>query len=101
MKKLLSALLLLALAPLSSLACQFDTDCSVGSKCVKPAGNIYGVCAGGMNPGNSNDRKPVSDPLDINRTTGNTCSFDVDCGPGSKCVKEGGQIKGVCLRGRN
>jgi hypothetical protein len=53
---------------------------------------------GGMNPGNNNDRKPVYDPLDINRTTGNTCKFNVDCGPGSKCVKERGSIKGVCLR---
>ena len=82
----------------SSYACQFNTDCGVGSKCVKARGSINGVCMGGMNPGNNNDRKPVYDPLDINRTTGNTCKFNVDCGPGSKCVKERGSIKGVCLR---
>ncbi len=78
-------------------ACSFDTDCSPGSKCLKKTG-IYGVCIGGIQPGNKWDREPVYDPLDPNRTTGNTCSFNTDCGPGSKCVKDGGSIYGVCLR---
>ena len=38
------------------------------------------------------------DPLDINRTVGNTCQFSTDCGPGSKCMKQSGQINGVCIR---
>ena len=63
-------------------------------------GNIYGICAGGMNPGNNNDRVPVRDPLDLDRTYGNTCSFDTDCGVSNKCYKERGQIKGVCVKGR-
>lgn len=82
----------------SSLACQFNTDCGVGSVCLKSDGQIYGVCVGGMNPGNSSDRQPVQSPLDPNHSLGNTCGFDTDCGPGSKCVKESGQIRGVCLR---
>lgn len=87
------------LSPTLSLACSFDTDCDVGSKCIKESGQIYGYCAGGLNPGNDNDREPVRDPLDINQTAGDTCSFNTDCGPGSKCLKDGG-IKGVCVSGR-
>jgi hypothetical protein len=79
-------------------ACQFDTDCSPGSKCLKASGSINGVCSGGISPGNSNDRRPVYAPLDTNRTYGNTCGFDTDCGPGSTCVKDSGSIKGVCMK---
>jgi len=78
-------------------SCQFDTDCSVGSRCLKGDGQIYGYCAGGMSPGNSNDQQPAHNPLDPIGTTGRTCQFDVDCGPGHACLKESGQIQGVCL----
>lgn len=80
-----------------SMACQFNTDCQPGSQCLKPSGQIYGVCAGGISPGNSNDRVPVRAPLDINNTYGDTCSFNTDCGPGSVCLKSGG-INGVCVK---
>ena len=95
----LSRLTLLAslTATPDAAACQFDTDCSPGSKCVKPSSQIYGACTGGLLPGNANDRVPVFDPLDLNGTFGNTCSFDVDCGPGSTCVKGTG-IYGTCFR---
>ena len=82
----------------SAVACAFDTDCDPGSKCIKSSGSIYGVCAGGISPGNSNDQEPVYDPLDPNETVGNTCSFDTDCGPGSKCLKSSGSIYGTCFR---
>ncbi len=83
-----------------ALACSFDTDCQPGSRCVKSPGSIYGVCVGGISPGNRNDRVPVYDPLDLNGTYGNTCSFDTDCGPGSVCVKSPGSIYGTCMRRR-
>jgi hypothetical protein len=91
--------LVIFMLPLASpaLACSFDTDCQPGSQCLKSSGSIYGICAGGLSPGNANDRQPVTSPLDINRTYGNTCSFDTDCGPGSRCVK-GASIHGVCMK---
>ncbi len=80
-----------------AIACRFDTDCNPGSRCIKKSGSIYGICAGGSFPGNRNDRVPVDAPLDPNRTYGDTCRFDTDCGPGSECVKESG-IYGVCVK---
>jgi hypothetical protein len=85
--------------PGAALACSFDTDCSPGSKCVKAKGSLDGVCLGGTSPGNKNDSRPVYAPLDVNRTYGNTCAFNTDCGPGSVCVKQGG-IDGVCMKAR-
>jgi hypothetical protein len=80
-----------------AFACSFDTDCNPGSVCAKSPGSIYGVCAAGLFPGNAHDRQPVYDPLDSNRTVGNTCSFDTECGPGSRCMK-GSSISGVCVK---
>lgn len=95
--RLLMALVLVSLWLSSAHACQFDTDCSPGSRCVKSAGSLYGVCMGGLFPGNRHDNRPVWSPLDPNRTIGNTCQFNTDCGPGSRCVKSG-SIYGVCVR---
>jgi hypothetical protein len=86
--------------PRNASACSFDTDCQPGSHCLKTQGAIYGICAGGLFPGNQNDQQPVYNPLDLNRTYGNTCSFDTDCGPGSVCAKSSSSITGVCMRGR-
>lgn len=99
--KFLKTLLCIALVfPAMALACSFDTDCNPGSICAKSSGSIYGVCIGGISPGNRNDRQPVYAPLDTNRTYGNTCSFNTDCGPGSVCVKSGGSISGACMKGQ-
>ena len=93
MKILIAAMFLLVATP--ALACNFDLDCGIGSKCVKQRGSLDGVCAGGMNPGNDYDRKPYRNPMDMTGRKGNTCSFDLDCGIGGRCVKSG--LNGVCM----
>ncbi len=109
MKKLLLLLLILQ-GPNLVFACQFDTDCDVGSKCMKQGNSIYGVCMGGLNPGNQNDSNPAYNPMDMNKNTndrnphnddgtyGDTCNFDLDCGIGGKCIKGSG-IYGTCVGG--
>lgn len=94
MKYLFLSLVLLGSVP--ATACQFDTDCSVGSQCIKQGYSLNGVCMGGLNPGNNNDRKPVYNQLNPRDKTGNTCSFDTDCGIGLTCHKSGYSIKGTC-----
>jgi hypothetical protein len=79
-------------------ACMFDTDCDVGSNCAKRPGQIYGLCVGGLNPGNNGDGEPVYSPTDPNQTTGDTCQFSTECGPGSICLKKCGSMYGVSLR---
>jgi TPR repeat protein len=96
--RMLCSYITLAMFANPVLACTYDTDCSPGSKCFKSNGSIYGACIGGISPGNANDRQPIYAPLDINRTYGNTCTWDTDCGPGSHCMK-GNNINGVCLNG--
>lgn len=93
-------LIFLAVLPSQGFACSFDTDCQPGSICLKASGSIYGICTGGLWPGNKHDREPVYDPLDLNRTYGDTCSFNTDCGPGSVCVKSSGSIYGTCMKER-
>lgn len=99
MKFIMALIAAFIFLPATIFACSFDTDCNPGSKCAKASGSIYGVCLGGISPGNSNDSQPAHAPLDPNNTYGNTCSFNADCGPGSECVKQSG-IEGVCMRSR-
>jgi hypothetical protein len=97
MKTLVPLTIMLLLFSNDLLACGSDTDCSPGSQCIKSPGNIYGICIGSIEPGNSHDKQPVSSPIDPNGTTGDTCSFDTNCGPGSKCLKSSSSIYGACV----
>ena len=89
------AVLLMSMPP--AAACQFDTDCSPGSRCVKESGSIYGVCVGGIFPGNDHDNSPADFPLDVGGTYGDTCMFDTDCASGRSCIKSSGSIYGTCM----
>ena len=82
----------LMLSSTYAISCSFDTDCDVGSKCIKNGG-LYGYCMGGMNPGNSYDREPATD---LGGGGGWTCSFNTDCDPGYTCLKSG--LQGVCVK---
>lgn len=88
----LAFFLLFSVLPSIGNTCQFNTDCSIGSQCIKNGG-LYGVCFGGMNPGNSYDRQPATD---FQGGAGWTCSFNTDCDIGYACVKSG--LQGVCLK---
>ena len=48
---MLRALMTLTASTVAASARMFDTDCFPGSKCLKGAGSLYGVCAGGLFPG--------------------------------------------------
>lgn len=49
MKQITLVLIFMFLFCSSGIACQFDTDCGIGSRCIKEAGDIYGICVGGLN----------------------------------------------------
>ncbi len=90
-------LVLISLLTSALFACQFNTDCNPGSKCLKSGSSLYGSCVGGISPGNSNDKKPVRYINDISGKKGNTCQFNTDCGLGGNCAKNSGSIYGTCM----
>ena len=95
--RIVFAAFLVAMAGSPVFACGSDFDCHLGSRCVKAAGSLYGYCMGGMYPGNSYDRRPAYNPLDLTGKQGNTCSSSFDCGIGGACVKGAGSLYGTCL----
>ncbi len=92
MKTIKLALGLFLFFPSLGFTCSFDTDCTVGSKCVKAPGRLEGFCSSG----NDNDRQPYKDPF--GNGEGKTCSLDTECSVGTKCVKQEGRLYGVCVK---
>lgn len=86
----------LIVASYNLFACQFSSDCEIGSKCIKSGYNMNGVCIGGMNPGNRGDSQPVYNAYNASDLVGKQCSYDMECGFGRRCIKEGYNLYGVC-----
>lgn len=82
----------------SSIACRTDTDCTVGSQCLKDRGQLRGRCSQGMEQANDYKRNTYRDPSDIFGEAGDACTLDVDCGAGKYCAKEKDKIKGICYK---
>ncbi|GIX33067.1 MAG: hypothetical protein KatS3mg125_1023 [Lysobacterales bacterium] len=95
-RMVLSLVLGVGLPSLAS-ACIFDTDCEIGSRCLKPRGALHGVCAGGLEPGRPAWSEVEPDPLELDPGHGVGCRFDTDCGPGLRCAKEPASARGVCM----
>jgi hypothetical protein len=102
--RLLCSLGLLALALAAgrpARACASDSECAPPARCVISSGQIYGICVGGAEPPRDRQRDPGYDPLDPNRTAGQTCQMDTDCGAGSHCLRTApNSIYGACVRAR-
>lgn len=93
--------LVLALALLGSevgLACSLDTECGVGSTCIKSGSSVYGVCTvssyghWGKKPEDSGTKPYGSDKA------GDSCTGSYECGVGGQCIKVGSAIYGVCTK---
>ncbi len=91
------ALIVITPPTTNAFACNSSADCKYGATCSKTWVNKPGVCTGGMQPGNSNDRNPPK-PEHRNDTRGKTCQTSGDCSYGGACVKSGNNIYGVCSK---
>lgn len=86
----------IAFTSFSAFGCSFDTDCAPGNRCLKNGAALYGMCVGGLTPGNDYDSQPVYNPYQAGSQAGNTCSFSTQCGVGESCVKRWGALYGTC-----
>ena len=84
----------------AAFACNTDTECSDGGRCMHLPGMADGICKGGNNQGNDNGPVPSNDQGNQNAKNANTCAADNDCGNGLRCAKGRGQDQGVCVRKR-
>jgi hypothetical protein len=98
--KLLAFVPVLIASALPAFGCITDVDCRLDSRCFKEPRELYGVCAGGLRPGNRNDKYPVRNLRDVEGTVGNTCLVNADCGSTNRCLKSNPYGKGVCARRR-
>jgi hypothetical protein len=83
---------------INSLACTSDIECGIGNVCVKAQGSysINGICA------HPTDEYGNSQPITPDSSDGphevNSCEFNTDCDVGYSCMKQAGQIDGICMK---
>lgn len=90
-------LALLMSAP--AFACNSDYDCGYGKSCVKPEGSykLKGVCVQPVNEyGQKETPSNWGGSYGAQETAG--CSFNTDCDIGFKCVKQRGDLEGLCVK---
>lgn len=78
----------------SALACMNDMQCGLNGRCVKPAGNVsmYGTCVV------PEDRFAIRRVDSMRPREVDGCQFNTDCSFGFRCMKEAGQMYGLCVR---
>lgn len=80
-------------------ACYNDFECGFGNVCVKPSGSysMTGICITPVNEFGNKDytgrQRQEIGPKEIEG-----CSWNTDCKIGFKCLKEAGQLKGICVK---
>lgn len=85
----------------SAFSCRTDYDCGYGNRCIKPEGSysLYGSCVtptdkyGNKDYNSNNSWGKGSQPREVD-----SCSFNSDCGFGYRCMKESGQLYGLCIK---
>ncbi len=80
-----------------AIACEFDSDCELGSRCARQPGSMSGSCAGGTLPAGPHQRG--ADPFDRGTHAASACSSDAECGFGGQCRKEDQKPIGTCVGG--
>jgi len=81
-------------------ACNLDSDCDLGNRCIRQPAEQYGVCAGGLDLGNDRNRGPDRPRLDVDGIEPKSCSSNQDCGVSGVCYQEAGSVGGVCVKRR-
>ena len=86
----------------NAFSCNSDYDCGYGNKCVKPEGtySYLGSCVTPTNEYGQRDYNSSYNGWGSNSGPAvvSSCQFNTDCGIGFRCMKEAGQIYGLCSK---
>lgn len=83
----------------TTFACYSDYQCGFGNVCVKPEGSYSstGVCISPVDEfGNKDYGARMEQEVGPREVEG--CSWNTDCEIGFKCLKEAGQLEGICVK---